>query len=72
MAKKIEITQKQAQQFNLMLNALTRIKKYQRPDQLRKSSEKSYGLEFEEALEYAYENMQGEAHVVRRIKPLAL
>ena len=34
---------------------------YQTTDQLRKESEKRYGLEYHEALEYAYENIQQEA-----------
>lgn len=72
MAKKIQITEKQALQFNRMLTALTRIKHYDSPDRLRKNSEKTYGLEFEEALEYAYENMQGEAAVIKGVKRIEL
>lgn len=30
---------------------------YQTADQLRRGAEKEYGLDFEEALEYAYENI---------------
>lgn len=30
---------------------------YQTPDQLRRNSEKEYGLDAEEAIEYAYENV---------------
>lgn len=41
--------------------ALKRILAYMTPDQLRRRSEKEYGLAFEEALEMAYENIQGEA-----------
>lgn len=45
-----------------MYNALKRIAKgYQTPDQLRKNSEKQYGLGYEESLEMAYENLQAEA-----------
>lgn len=36
-------------------------KHYQTPSQLRRASQKQYGLEYEEALEYAYENIQLEA-----------
>lgn len=62
MAKKIEITEKQALRFNQMLQTLKRISKdYQTSDQLRRNSEKQYGLEYEEALEMAYENVQEEA-----------
>lgn len=38
--------------------ALTTITKYQTPDQLRRSSNKQWGLDYEEALEYSYENIQ--------------
>lgn len=74
MAKKIEITQKQAIQFNQMLYSLRLIsKKYQTPDQLRRSSEKNIGLEFGEALEYAYENIQGEAKFgSNKVRPIKI
>ncbi|WP_186198018.1 hypothetical protein [Burkholderia gladioli] len=36
-------------------------KAYQTPAQIRRTSEKKYGLQYEEALEYAYENIQQEA-----------
>ena len=42
-------------------DALKRITQYDNPDKLRKNSEKDYGLEFEEAIEYSYENIQQEA-----------
>lgn len=62
MAKKIQITETQALRFNQMLQTLKRISKdYQTPDQLRRNSEKQYGLEYGEALEMAYENVQEEA-----------
>ncbi len=62
MAKNIQITEKQALQFNKMLATLKRISKdYQTADQLRRGSEKQYGLAYEEAMEMAYENIQGEA-----------
>lgn len=45
-----------------MYDALKRIARgYQTPDQLRRGSEKQYGLAYTEALEYAYENMQQDA-----------
>ncbi|MEK7945769.1 hypothetical protein WKR98_13515 [Pigmentiphaga sp. YJ18] len=44
-----------------MYDALKLIAKgYETPTQLRKSAEK-YGLDFEEALEYAYENIRATA-----------
>ena len=61
---KTEITIKQKQQFNSMLNALKKIRKhYQTPAQLRKDSAKDFGLDFDEAIEMAYENIQSEATV---------
>lgn len=61
---KIEITKKKAEQFNRMLNAHKKISKaYQTPKQLRKDSKKDWGLDYEEALEMAYENIQQEAAV---------
>lgn len=45
-----------------MLHALRKIAKgYQTSDQIRRNSEKEYGLEFSEALEYSYDNLQNEA-----------
>lgn len=41
--------------------ALKRILAYMTPDQLRRQSERTYGLSFEEALEMSYENLQNEA-----------
>lgn len=59
---KTQITQKQAYQFNIMLNQLKKIsKQYQTPAQLRKGSQGEYGIDFEEALEMSYENIQNEA-----------
>lgn len=42
-------------------DALKRIAAYMSPDQLRRKSESEYGLPYEEALEYAYENIVSEA-----------
>jgi hypothetical protein len=42
-------------------DALKRITEYQTPARMRRSSEKDWGLPFEEHLEYAYENIQQEA-----------
>ena len=68
---KVEITEKQKQQFNLMLNALKKIKAYQSPEKLRKDSSKDWGLDFEEVIEMSYENIQGEAaFACKNVKPL--
>lgn len=61
-------------QIARMYDTLWRIcKQYQTPSQLRRRSEKQYGLSCEEALEYAYENIQHEAKNallgVKRPKP---
>ena len=54
--------EKQVKQFNYMLIVLTRIaKQYSTLKQLRKDSEDEYWLEYEEALEMAYENIKLEA-----------
>ena len=56
------MTPKQKQQFNTMLKALKTISKsYQTPNQLRRDSEGQYGLDYTEALEMSYENIQSEA-----------
>ncbi len=34
---------------------------YQTPEQLRRGAEREYGIAADEAIEYAYENMQQEA-----------
>lgn len=41
--------------------ALKRIAAYMSPERLRRESEKRYGLDYTEALEMAYDNVQGEA-----------
>lgn len=38
--------------------ALRTITKYMTPEQLQRQSQKRYGLEYEEALEYVYDNIQ--------------
>jgi hypothetical protein len=66
---KIEITQKQAEQFNRMRETLRRIgavkgelTTFLSTDQLRNEAAKgSYGIDYEEELEMAYENMQADA-----------
>lgn len=60
---KIEISEKQKQQFNQMLSTLRIIAKgYQSKDEIRKNAQKEYGLDPEEALGYAYKNLQIEAY----------
>lgn len=50
-----------------MYDALKRIARgYQTPDQLRRNSERQYGLDYAEALEFAYENMQQDARTAIR------
>lgn len=44
-----------------LYTALKRIAKYETPDQLRRNSHKDWGLDYEEALGYSYENIQQEA-----------
>lgn len=43
-------------------HALRRITAYMTPSQLRRECGRSYGLEYEESLEMAYENVLGEAN----------
>lgn len=62
------------QQFNKMRATLLKIaKQYQKPEKIRKDSEKDWGLGYEEALEMAYENIQTDAQYavmnVRELKP---
>lgn len=47
-------------------DALKRITEYATVEQLRRGAEKDYGLPFEEALEYAFENIKGEAEAAVR------
>lgn len=44
-----------------LYDALKRITQYDTPGRLRRSSEKDWGVDFEEAIEMAYENIQEEA-----------
>jgi hypothetical protein len=56
------MTEKQKNQFNRMLAALRKIHKgYQTPEQLRRNCKGHYGLDYQESLEMAYENLQAEA-----------
>ena len=55
------MTRKEARQFNQMHTALKRIIAYQAPDRLARTALKNYGLNPDEAVQYAYENIQSEA-----------
>lgn len=59
-----QISEKQLVQARRMYDALKRIAAYQSPDQLRRGAQKQYGLDADEAIEYAYENVLFEAKVV--------
>ena len=69
---KYEITEKQRQQFNLMRMALIQIHKdFQTPTQLQRDCKGDYGLDFEETIEMAYENIQSLAKsIVKGIKQI--
>lgn len=51
------MTPTETRNFVRMYSALKEIARYQTPDQLRRGSQKEYGLDSSEALEYAYENV---------------
>lgn len=55
-----------------MLATLKKISKaYMTPDQLKKNSEKMYGLEYEECIEMVYENIQEDARIAaKNVKPI--
>lgn len=67
------MTPKQQEQFNRMRSVLKRISTgYSTPDQLRRHAEREYGIDADEAIMYAYENIQQEAKLavagVREVK----
>ena len=70
----IPMTKKQAEQFNQMLSTLKRISKhYESSSKIRRTSQKDYALEYEEALEYAYDNIQADAKdACKGIKPIEI
>lgn len=56
------MTKKQIENYNKMLFTLKRIARgYDSSDKIIKNAQKEYGLDGEEALEYAYDNIQSEA-----------
>jgi hypothetical protein len=64
---------KEIQNHNKMRNALIEISKYETVDKLRRDSEKEWGIDFDEALEMAYENMQNTAkYAVKNIRNIKL
>lgn len=44
-----------------LYNALRRIKAYDSPERLRRHCDKDFGLTFDEAIEFAYDNVREEA-----------
>ena len=60
-----ELTQSNEQRY---FDALKRITKYQSPERLAASAERQYGLSPHEAIEMAYDNIQGEAAAAIRGK----
>lgn len=44
-----------------LFDALKRISRYESPEKLRRNAEKDYGLDADEAIEMAYENVINEA-----------
>lgn len=56
------MTEKQKNNYNKMLKALKKIARgYQTSNQIKRDSQKQYGLDYEEALEMSYDNIQEEA-----------
>ena len=60
------MTAKEQNDYEKMYRGLKRILHYNTPDQLRRGSQKAYGLNYEEALGYSYENIQSEAKAALR------
>lgn len=60
-AEKPQKPTKQEHDYAQMYLALKRILAYQSPARMRKNSERDWGLNFEECIEMAYENIQQEA-----------
>jgi hypothetical protein len=61
------MTPAEQKRFDRLATAIRRIYSYQTPRQLQREAERSYGLEYTEALEYAYENMRNEAKAVEAL-----
>lgn len=71
MCKRIDINEKKRDQFNRMYEALANIAhNYYPVVSLRMISEEKYGLDPEEAIEMAYENMRTDAsRALKGVKP---
>jgi len=69
------MTSAEQKRFDRLANAIRRIASYQTPRELRREYSDGMGIGYEEALEYAYENMRNEARAVvalvrpKRVKP---
>jgi hypothetical protein len=61
------MTAREQQRFDKLATAVRRILAYQTSRQVLRSAERQYGLEPIEALEYAYDNLRGEAEAVRSL-----
>ena len=72
--EKVLITKKQFENYNEMLSTLKKIsKEFMSAEELQKKSQKMYGLDYDEALEMAYENIQSLAsRICKQIRPLKL
>jgi len=67
------MTDNEKKHHGIMFSALQKISLYMKVEEIREGSEDEYGLEFEEALEMAYENMQSEAiNALEMIKKIPL
>lgn len=62
-----EVTDKEKIAWNRMLSCLIRIaREYQSPSKIRRNASKQWGLEYMEALEYSYENIQSDAKLASK------
>ena len=67
-----KMNEKQIDQWNWMVDTLKTIRQFQSPEKLQKNSEKLYGLQYVEALEMSYENMQGfAASCLKKVRRIA-
>lgn len=67
------MTAKELRDYDQMYRALKRIAAYMSVAQLNRSANTKYGLDFVEAIGYAYENVLGEAKFgLRRVKAARL
>lgn len=56
------MTEQEKKNYELMRATLQRIARdYQSPEELRENCESQYGLDFSDALEMSYDNIQSEA-----------